>query len=375
MINPINTTFFPHLAPKIYHFMHLTQSRLILTLLVFAAINMQAQSSYKADTILHYANEKHLQNVKQLTFGGENAEAYWSFNDKWLSYQYTNKKEGVMCDQIKVIDVESASKKRISINNGRTTCAYFLPGDSLILYASTHSGGDSCPAEMPHSHGKYLWPLFSDYEIYVADLNGKIVRKLTDNNFYDAEAVVSPKGDKILFTSDRSGDLELYTMNLDGGNVKQITNQIGYDGGANFSPDGKKIVWRASQFDADSELIEYKQNLSKHLVSPMKMELYTANVDGSNRKKITSLGSANWAPNFDPTGKKIIFSSNHKTKSIPFNLYMVNTDGSGLEQITYDKVFDAFAMFSYNGKKLAWCSNRNNGGTRETNIFIADWKK
>jgi Tol biopolymer transport system component len=178
----------------------------------------------------------------------------------------------------------------------------------------------------------------------------------------------------VIFTSDRSGDLELYTMNLDGSDVKQITHELGYDGGACFSPDGSQIIWRASHFDADSEKVEYKDNLKKHLVSPMKMELFIANADGSNRRQLTSLGGANWAPCFDPTGKKILFSTNHKTKAIPFNIYSINTDGTGLEQISHDKVFDAFPMFSYDGKKLAWCSNRNNGGTRETNIFVSDWK-
>ncbi len=322
---------------------------------------------------VHFLQEKHLKNIKQLSFGGENAEAYWSFDNTMLTFQYTNKKGGVMCDRIYTINPSDTSKKLISTAKGRTTCSFFMPGDTQIIYASTHLYGDSCPAEPPHMHGKYLWAIYPEYEIVVADLNGKIAKQLTKNNFYDAEAVVSPKGDKILFTSDRSGDLELYTMNLDGSDVKQITNELGYDGGANFSPDGSQIIWRASHFDTDSERIEYKENLKKHLVSPMKMELFIANADGSNRKQLINLGGANWAPNFDPTGKKVIFSTNHKTKSIPFNLFMINTDGTNLQQITYDKVFDAFAMFSYDGKKLVWCSNRNNGGTRDTNIFVADW--
>ncbi|MCX6199893.1 MAG: hypothetical protein NTY88_11850 [Bacteroidetes bacterium] len=322
---------------------------------------------------IHFANEKHLKNVKQLSFGGENAEAYFSFDDLKLTFQHTDKPHGLMCDQIFCLNLQDSSKHLISTGKGRTTCSFFLPGDTQILYASTHLHSDSCPAEPAHVHGKYLWPIYADYEIFIADLKGNIVKQLTKNKFYDAEAVVSPKGNKILFTSDRSGDLELYTMNLDGSNVKQITKELGYDGGANFSPDGSQIIWRASHFDTDSERVEYEENLKKHLVSPMKMELFIANSDGTNRKQLTNLGGANWAPNFSHDGKKIIFSSNHKSKAIPFNLYFVNTDGTNLEQLTYDKVFDAFAMFSNDGKKLVWCSNRNNGGTRETNIFIADW--
>ena len=324
---------------------------------------------------VHYPQEKHLQNVTQLTFGGENAEAYWSFDNTMLTFQHRNKPAGLMCDQIFLMNLSDTSKRMISTGDGRTTCAFFMPGNSQFIYASTHLWGDTCPPEPVRKPGEYLWPIYAEYEIFEADLNGKILKQLTKNKFYDAEAVVSPKGDKILFTSDRSGDLELYTMNLEGSDVKQITNELGYDGGANFSPDGKQIVWRASHFDSDSEKIEYKENLKRHVVSPLKMELFIANADGSNRKQLTHLGGANWAPNFDPTGKRIIFSSNYKTKTIPFNLYMINTDGTNLEQLTYDKVFDAFPMFSYDGKKLVWCSNRHNGGTRETNIFVADWKE
>ncbi len=335
--------------------------------------HVEVQAPSPDSSALRFPDEKHLKDIKQLSFGGENAEAYWSFDNTMLTYQHTNKTDGPMCDQIFKMRTKDGASSMVSTGKGRTTCSFFLPGDSLILYASTHLAGDSCPPEPKREHGKYLWAIYPEYEIFIADLKGNIVKQLTKNSYYDAEAVVSPKGDKILFTSDRSGDLELYTMNLDGSDVRQITNELGYDGGANFSPDGSQIVWRASHFDSDSAREEYKDNLRKHLVSPMKMELFIANADGSNRRQITSLGAANWAPNFDHTGKKIIFSSNHKTKSIPFNLYMVNIDGTSLEQITFDKVFDAFAMFSYDGKKLAWCSNRNNGGTRDTNIFIADW--
>ncbi|HSY77744.1 MAG TPA: hypothetical protein VK890_12840, partial [Bacteroidia bacterium] len=322
---------------------------------------------------IHYPQEKHLKNVKQLTFGGENAEAYWSFDNTRLSYQAKNAKQGLMCDQVFMIGASDTLRHLISTGKGRTTCSFFLPGDSLILYASTHLSGDACPPEPVRKRGEYLWPVYASYDIFVADLKGNIVKRLTNNNFYDAEATVSPKGDKIIFTSDRTGDLELFTMNLDGSNVKQITNSPGYDGGACFSPDGKQIVWRASHFDTDSELVVYKENLKKHVVSPLKMELFIANADGSNRRQLTNLGGANWAPCFDPSGKKVIFSSNHETKSVPFNLYAINTDGTGLEQITHDIIFDAFPMFSYDGKKFVWCSNRNNGGARETNIFVADW--
>lgn len=326
-----------------------------------------------------YEQEKHLKNVRMLTNGGENAEAYWSFDGTKFCFQYTNKEDSIFCDQIfmfNVADGDMMSNKPtlISTGKGRTTCSYFLPGDSLILYASTHKGGDACPEAPERKKGEYYWPIYDTYDIYVSNLKGEIVNQLTKNKGYDAEATVSPKGDKIVFTSTRSGDLELYTMNIDGSDVKQITTELGYDGGAFFSPDGSKIVYRASRPTDPDAVKKYKDLLKQGLVEPSDMEIFVCNVDGTNHQQITKLGKANWAPFFHPSGNKIIFSSNHKSpKEFMFNLWMINLDGSGLEQITFDPVFDAFPMFSPDGKKILFSSNRNNGGTRNTNLFMADW--
>jgi Tol biopolymer transport system component len=328
---------------------------------------------------IHYPQEKHLKNVTQLTFGGDNAEAYWSFDGSKLVFQSNYKEWGLECDQI---FVTSSSKpldstevpQLISTGLGRTTCSYFLPGDETIVYSSTHLAGEECP-EPPKKEdfgNKYIWPITEGYDIFVADTKGNQLKQLTFEDGYDAEPTVSPKGDKIVFTSTRTGDLELFTMNLDGTDVKQVTNELGYDGGAFFSPDGTKLIFRSSRPKTDAEIKEYKDLLAIGLVQPTNMELYICNVDGSDLRKITDLGSANWAPFFHPSGKKVIFSSNHVSKR-SFNLFMINIDGTGLEQITYDKVFDAFPMFSPDGKKIVFSSNRNNNGTHDTNLFVADW--
>ncbi len=328
---------------------------------------------------LKYPEEKHLKNVKQITFGGDNAEAYWSFNDSFLVFQATNKEWGTECDQIYYVNWREADLRNqmpalVSTGKGRTTCSYFLPGDSLIVYASTHESGDECPPVPEKIEGKYVWPIYESYDIYVADLKGNIVKKLTDTPGYDAEATVSPKGDKIVFTSMRNGDLDLYTMNLDGSDVRQVTHELGYDGGAFFSPDGTKLVFRASRPKTEEEIKEYKDLLAKGLVQPTQMEIFVCNVDGSDLRQVTHLGKANWCPFYHPSGKKIIFSSNHHTeKGFKFNLFMINEDGTGLEQITYDGIFDAFPMFSNDGKYLSFSSNRHNGGTWETNVFVAEW--
>lgn len=329
---------------------------------------------------VRYPEEKHLVNMKQLTFGGDNAEAYWSFDSKMVTFQSNNPAWGLKCDQIFYMPIEGmdlnsgAKPQLISTGQGRTTCSFFLKGNKQILYASTHLGGIDCPKDPGRSGGKYLWPVYDSFDIFISDLNGKIVKQLTNTPGYDAEATVSPKGDKIVFTSTRNGDLDLYTMDVNGKNVKQITNEIGYDGGAFFSPDGKKLVFRASRFASEEKKKEYLDYLKQGLVAPTEMEIFTCNVDGSDLKQITHLGKANWAPFYHPAGKKILFSSNHKgTRGFEFNIFMMNEDGSGLEQVTYDKVFDSFPMFSPNGKKLIFSSNRNNGGTRNTNLFVADW--
>jgi len=327
---------------------------------------------------LRYPKEKHIKNLKQLTFGGDNAEAYWSFDNKQLVFQAKNKAWGADCDQIYLMDPYVPVKKDkvaplLSTGKGRTTCSYFMPGNTSVLYASTHLGNEACPEEPPRGD-KYVWPIYPDFDIFVADLNGKIIAQLTDEEGYDAEATVNPQGDLIVYTSTRSGDLELWTMNIDGSNKKQVTHGLGYDGGAFFSPDGKKLIFRASRPQTEAAKKEYTDLLAKGLVQPTEMELYVCNVDGSDLKQITKLGNANWAPFFHPSGEKVIFASNHNSKrGFPFNLFMINVDGSGLEQITFDTTFDSFPMFSPDGKKLAFSSNRNNGGTRETNLFIADW--
>tara|TARA_R110002050_G_scaffold20348_1_gene57708 strand:+ start:106137 stop:107285 length:1149 start_codon:yes stop_codon:yes gene_type:complete len=329
---------------------------------------------------VHYKEETHFANIHQLTSGGDIAEAYWSFDDSKLVFQAKYDKWGAECDQIFVTDwwkddLKTTKPKLVSTGLGRTTCSYFLPGDTTILYASTHLKSDACPpVPEKREDGKYIWPIYPEFDIFVADLDGNILKQLTDFEGYDAEATVSAQGDKIVFTSLRTGDLELFTMDIDGSNVKQITYELGYDGGAFFSPDGSQLIFRSSRPKTEADIKEYKDLLNQGLVMPTAMELYICDVDGSNLRQLTDLGGANWAPFFHPNGKKVIFSTNHENEAgYPFNLFMINTDGTGLEKISYDGVFDAFPVFSNDGKHLVWSSNRNNGGTHETNLFVADW--
>jgi hypothetical protein len=338
------------------------------------------QASTIPDTTVHYPAEKHLSSVRQLTFGGDNAEAYFSFDNTMITFQTNNPAWELECDQIFYSRIEDSRMDRekpnlISTGMGRTTCSFFMPGDTSILFASTHSGDKACPhVPEPRDDGKYVWPIYGDYDIYVSGLDGSIIDTLTSEPGYDAEATVSPRGDLIVFTSMRSGDLELFTMRPDGTDVRQVTHELGYDGGAFFSPDGSMLVFRASRPSTDEDIRVYKELLSEGLVMPTDMEIFVCNTDGSGLRQVTNLGKANWAPYFHPSGEKIVFSSNHRSeRGYQFNIFMVHLDGTGLEQITFDKVFDAFPMFSFDGKKLIFSSNRNNQGTRNTNLFLVDW--
>ncbi len=342
--------------------------RIVLLLLALLNLNYFAQQN---DSLLSKC-EKHLKNVRMLTSGGENAEAYLSFDEKKLIFQSTF--DNLECDQIFTMNIDGSDKRLASTGKGRTTCAYFLPGDSTILYASTHLADKNCPTPPDRSKG-YVWKLYDSFDIFFANADGSNVRRITDSDGYDAEATVSPKGDKIVFTSTRDNDPELYVMDIDGKNQKRLTHHKGYDGGAFFSLDGTKIVYRASNPKSEKDLQDYEYLVKDGLVRPTALEIYVMDTDGKNSKQITNFGKASFAPFFHPDGKRIIFSSNLNSQNgkMNFDLYMINDDGTGLEQITFNESFDGFPMFTKDGKQLVFASNRDNSKPNETNIFIADW--
>ena len=330
-----------------------------------------SKGSLTGDSLI-YPQEKHFKNMQMLTNGGENAEAYFSFDGSKIIFQSTGEYE---CDQIFIMNTDGTGKHLVSTGKGRTTCSYFYPDGKSILYASTHLGGDMCPQKPDHSKG-YVWALYSDYDIFKANVDGSNPVKLTDVKGYDAEATISPKGDKIVFTSTRNGDIDLYSMNLDGSDVKQLTNIAGYDGGAYYSYDGTMIVFRASRFDDPAKLKEYQDLLAEGLIRPGQLEIYIMNADGSNIRQVTNNGAANFGPYFLPDNKRIIYCSNQADpKGRNFDLFLINSDGTGNEQITFNETFDGFPMFSLHdgGKKFVFCSNRFNAKQGETNVFICDW--
>src|SRR5919108_3626915 len=302
------------------------------------------------------AGERHLVNIRQLTFGGQNAEAYWSADGTKLIFQ--SERDGRSCDQQFVMDADGRNLRRVSNGTGKTTCGYFFDRDRRIFFSSTHHADPACPPRPDFSRG-YVWRL-DPFDIYTANADGADPRRLTHWNAYTAEGTLSPDGSRIVFTSTKDGDLEIYTMRTDGSDVRRLTATPGYDGGAFFSPDGSKIVYRAHHPSDSASLTQYRSLLAQGLVRPTLMEIWIMNADGGDQRQVTSLGGANFAPFFTPDGRRIIFASNHTDpRGRAFDLYFVNLDGSGLERVTTHPEFDSFPMFSPDGRKLVWASNRH----------------
>ena len=341
---------------------------LLLVLILGLCISLPGQTS------LAVPGEKHLSNIKQLTFGGENAEAYFSFDGKQLIFQ--SKRDGRACDQIYSMNIDGSNVHMVSNGEGRTTCSYFFKGGKKVLYSSTHGGSRDCPPSPDFAKYGYVWAIYPDYEIYTATPDGKDIKNLTNSPGYDAEATISPDGRKIVFTSERDGDLELYSMGIDGKNVKRLTNEPGYDGGAFFSRDNKWIVYRGSHPTDPALIAKDKDLLKQHLIVPTVFEVWVMKADGSEKHQVTKLNAASFAPFFTPDGKRIIFCTNYfatDPKKRNFDLALIKPDGTGLERVTYNDTFDGFPMFSPDGKKLVFASNRNDAKAGDTNVFIADW--
>jgi Tol biopolymer transport system component len=318
------------------------------------------------------SGEVHLRNIRQLTHGGQNAEAYFSASGKTLIFQRTGPAE--QCDQMYTMGIDGTNLRRVSSGRGQTTCGWFYEHDGRIFYASTEGADSACPPRPDHSKG-YVWGLYP-YDIYTAKTDGSDKRALTKYGIYTAEGTVSPDGKTIVFTSLKDGDLEIYTMSVDGSNVRRLTHVLGYDGGPAFSADGKKIVYRAFHPQTPEDSAQYLSRLAEHppLVKPWDVDIWVMNADGSDQRMVIHLAGPSFAPYFHPDGKRIIFASNYlHPEGYDFDLFLVNLDGTGLERVTTSNQFDAFPMFSPDGKQLVWVSGRGRKVSRETNVFIADW--
>ena len=354
---------------------------LALLLGTMAVTEAQVDESAKAEsrqTASQRFDDKHMSNITQLTFEGDNGEAYFSSDGLRLIYQ--SNRNGFACDKIWIMNVDGSGKRMVSPDYGAHTCAFFYPAGQHIVFASTSHLAGACPPKprFPPSI-RYAWPLYP-YDIYKANADGSGLQKLTDNPKYDAEPIISSDGKKIVFGSQREDDFDIYIMDADGANVRRLTDRVGYDGGPWFSPDGTKIVWRAWHPETEQELKQWRHNMENDYIVSVPLDIWIMNADGSDKKRLTNNRATNWAPSWHPDGRRIIFSSNMndwhediKRFGHNFELYLINSDGSGLERITFNNVFDSFPMFSPDAKRLVFASNRNPQKPRATDVFIAEW--
>ena len=362
---------FGHLFEMRHNLRNLTTPFLVAALLFAAAASEQPGRAKQDGDSLLVPGEKHLRNLKQLSFAGENAEAYFSSDGKQLIFQSTRDRR--QCDQIYTMNVDGSNVKLVSNGDGRTTCSYFFPNGRRILYSSTHLGGKECPPRPDFSKG-YVWAVYPTFDIFTALPDGSDLKQLTNTVGYDAETTITRDGKHLVFTSMRDGDLDIYTMDANGRNVRRLTNELGYDGGPFWSYDGKQIVYRAYHPQTEKEKSDYSDLLKQNLIRPTTLEIWVMNADGSNKRQVTHNGKANFGPYFFPDGRRIVFASNmDDPRGRNFDLYKINVDGTGLERITYNDTFDGFPMFSPDGKKLVFASNRNAAKPGDTNVFIADW--
>ena len=362
---------FGHLFEMRHNLRNLTTPFLVAAFLFAAAASEQPGRAKQDGDPLLVPGEKHLRNLKQLSFAGENAEAYFSSDGKQLIFQST--RDGSQCDQIYTMNVDGSNVKLISNGDGRTTCSYFFPKGRRVLYSSTHLGGKECPPRPDFSKG-YVWAVYPTFDIFTALPDGSGLKQLTNTVGYDAETTITRDGKHLVFTSMRDGDLDIYTMDANGRNVRRLTNELGYDGGPFWAYDGKQIVYRAYHPQTEKEKSDYLGLLKQNLIRPTTLELWVMNADGSNKRQVTHNGKANFGPYFFPDGRRIVFASNmDDPRGRNFDLYKIDVDGTGLERITYNDTFDGFPMFSPDGKKLVFASNRNAAKPGDTNVFIADW--
>src|SRR5215813_11132187 len=243
----------------------------ILLAALFAALVMAGIYVARPQTIQPHPKEVHLRNIRQLTSGGENAEAYFSLDGQKVIFQST--REPYKCDQIFTMNRDGSNVKLVSTGKGRTTCGYFTPDGKRIIYASTHLGGPDCPPPADRSEG-YVWPIYRTFDIFSVKTDGTDLKRLTN-----------PDGKKIVFTSARDGDLDIYDMNIDGTGVRRLTNELGYDGGPWHSQDGQWIVWRASRPKTPDDIARYKDLFAKNLVMPVKLEIMLMKADGTQKRQ------------------------------------------------------------------------------------------
>lgn len=313
-----------------------------------------------------------MRNIRQLTFGGQNAEAYWDVTGTRITYQ--TRQPGFPDEQIFTVKADGTDRRLRSTGLGRCTCSYFSPDGRYIYFSSTHELNEGAQPHVDMSQG-YLWMVNPQFSLFRRDLKTGRLERVIQREGYVAETTIAPDGSFMTFTANWDGDLDIYRANLDGTGIRRLTDAYGYDGGPFVSWDSKAIVYRRAPVLDREAMRKYTNLLAKNLVRPGKLDIWIMDSNGRYARQVTNLGGASFAPFLHPDGKRIIFSSNHHDpQGREFDLFLVNKDGTGLKQVTFTGEFDGFPMFSRDGRELLWASNRHGLVHGETNVFVADWR-
>lgn len=347
-------------------------NRAMLVFLLGLTATVSAAEPPSVPPDLSERESQHLANLRQVTFGLPRAgEGYFSPDGQWIIYQAYP--VGYPFYQIYVQRLDEREPRRISTGRGRTTCSYFSPDGKQILFASSHTDPDLAATEAKAreeaakgGRPRYQWDFDPHMDIYVANLDGTGLQRLTDAPGYDAEGSYSADGKRLVFTSTRDGDPDLYVMDADGSHVRQLTNAPGYDGGPFFSPDAKWIIFRSDREKKDM------------------LQLYAISADGKQEVRLTDdLNTVNWGPYFHPSGKYLIWSRADYSRgpmSANFDLWTMEIEsddthfrGGKVGRITEHPKADVLPVFSPDGTKLMWTSTRTPDGTSQ--LWIADWKR
>jgi TolB protein len=185
------------------------------------------------------------------------------------------------------------------------------------------------------------------YELYVMDIDGKNLLRLTDTEAAEDHPAWSPDESRIIFDADYDGDgfFEIYTIKRDGSNLIRLTTNPANDQFADWSPDGTQIAFSS-----------YRNG---------NWDIYVMDANGNNQHPLTESPDWELFPAWSPDGTQIAFNA-LKPKSRNTDIFVMNADGSNTRQLTDTPRFDENPVWSPDGTQIAFQTDRD----RNFEIYI-----
>ncbi|MFZ4619196.1 MAG: TolB family protein [Bacteroidota bacterium] len=280
----------------------------------------------------------------------QGAEFYFSPDGKSIIGNAKQGSDSIF--QVYTVSIDGSVIRRIN-DKGEDACSFYFPDGKKLIFTSTKDNLD-------FPHGNFSDP--SNYpqspELYISDLEGKNVRRLTNNKYYDAEVSVSPDGKWVLFTRQIDGQLDLWKVRPDGTNETQLTKTKDIQEGGAFFLNEHTIIFRAWDIKDQGQ-------------KGIPMQIFTIKDDGTDLKKISNEPGTNWAPFPAPDGDHFSF-----VKVVPpknFEIFIGSVSSPELKQITFSDAFDGYPAISPDGKLLTFSSNRDaKPGERKLMQYLVD---